>query len=445
MVVCIRRLFARQRFTRHSGYLLGILGLYVLLSGLYTTSTPPLEASDEAAHLGFALYVKDRHALPVADRRRRTLADQEATQAPLYYLVCAALIQSIDTSNAMEFYARRPDSPIGRADIPGPKHMFQGGGDRTFPYRRTMLAVAILRLVSVGFGMLTVWITYRVGRLVAPSAPSVGLVGSALIAFNPMFLFISNSVNNDNLVTLLVTVALFLVLRCRRQIHAVALGVTAGVVVLTKLSGAIVVPVMLFDLMSRKRPWRGRGLRLAVFVIGLAVTAGWWFGRNLRVYGELLALSEHAAMAGNDRYAIDLLALVREWDGFLKSYWGVFGAFNVVYPEWIYFGFFALTVVLLGSLAVWIRRVRPGWDSPVVPLAILAGSNLVAVVYWTSQLFGSQGRLMFPSIAALALLGAQGLHGWKGRVRRPLTVTILAFLLVTAAYAGAVVIPAAYE
>ncbi len=417
---------------------------YLALSWLFHAATPPLEASDEAAHLGFALYVKDQASLPVADRQRPTLAHQEAIQAPLYYVVCAALIRSIDTSNAIEFYARRPDTQIGRADAPGPKHVFLGHGDRSWPYQRTMRAVGILRLTSMLLGLVTVVFTYRIGILVAPETPAVGLLGGALVAFNPMFLFISNSVNNDNLTMAMMAGALWGLVRHAHRVHPAALGGVSGAMVLTKVSGGIVIPAALYDLWVRKLSWTAMGRQATLFAGAFLLTAGWWFARNLQLYGEFLALTEHVAMSGNDRAGVDLLALLREWEGFLKSYWGVFGAFNVVYPEWIYLGFFAITGLLTGSLGWWCVRDGGKARSRVVPLVIVAGANLLAVVYWTSQLFGSQGRLMFPSIAALAVLGAQGLHAWGDRSRPILEWTIVMFLIATATYGAVTVIPAAY-
>lgn len=75
------------------------------------------------------------------------------------------------------------------------------------------------------------------------------------------------------------------------------------------------------------------------------------------------------------------LALIEEWDGFLKSYWGIFGAFNVVYPDAVYYAFYGLTPLGFGSLAPWWRRSRGAVPSGVVPLAVCVVLKLLAVAW----------------------------------------------------------------
>jgi dolichyl-phosphate-mannose--protein O-mannosyl transferase len=82
-----------------------------------------------------------------------------------------------------------------------------------FPWQGTILAVRLIRLASVLLGACTVYLTWRIGRIVFPSRPELALGAAAVNAFTPMFLFISGAVNNDNLAVALSSCALFLMLR----------------------------------------------------------------------------------------------------------------------------------------------------------------------------------------------------------------------------------------
>jgi hypothetical protein len=188
----------------------------------------------------------------------------------------------------------------------------------------------------------------------------------------------------------------------------------------------------------------GRMKRIGVFFATLGGTCGLWFVRNLLLYGNLTGFAAQVALAGNGRPAWDPFALVREWSGFFKSSWGVFGAFNVVYPEPVYYGFAALTCFLFVSFAVWMstpsaRRMTARWT-----LVAMIAINLAAVAWWTSRLLGSQGRFMFPSIAATSLLAMASLAVLGSAVASKLRLAIVALLFLAALFAFAGMIPRSY-
>ena len=55
---------------------------------------------------------------------------------------------------------------------------------------------------------------YALARRIFPDRPSIPIGTALLIAFNPMFIFITASVNNDNLTILLTSLALYLSVLC---------------------------------------------------------------------------------------------------------------------------------------------------------------------------------------------------------------------------------------
>jgi hypothetical protein len=170
---------------------------------------------------------------------------------------------------------------------------------------------------------------------------------------------------------------------------------------------------------------------------------GWWFVRNRLVYGQWNPVSVQAALAHNLRPGTEPFALLREWDGFIKSYWGVFGGFNVIFPDVVYTIFFGLTGLLVLAVAAFVIRRRRTLPPGLVCGVALVAVNLLAVAVWTSRLYGSQGRLMFPSLGVASAAAAVSLAAC-GRHRNRVAAGMVAVLAVAAACGALFVIPAQY-
>ncbi|MDR3467163.1 MAG: hypothetical protein P4M07_14605 [Xanthobacteraceae bacterium] len=423
-----------------------VLG-YLLLCVAFHRASPPLEVSDEAGHMAYVLSVKATHRLPLADvNDHRPIGVQEVTQPPLYYGLGALLIWPIDTSNAEDFFHFRSSAPVGRADLPGPMNMWYQDGDRR--YRQTMLAIAVLRGFSALLGLATIILAFFTARALFPANRGAPFFASMLIAFNPMFLAIANSVNNDNLVSCAVAggVALIVHLQNRefRLLHSAGLGAIASLAFLAKVSGLILVPVIMLQILRARVPLARKAIAIGVFGAVMAMLCGWWIALNYVRYGEPLALGIHGALARNTRIHPDIFALFREWSGFYKSYWGVFGAFNVIYPDWVYFLYLGLSALLaallLGYCVKYRRTMPPGLDL----LLLVMATNCAALVWWTSHLTGSQGRLLFPSISAISVCFAAGIELLPRQARRWFVPALAIGLFALCVYGAIVIIPAAY-
>ena len=70
-------------------------------------------------------------------------------------------------------------------------------------YTGTELAMRLIRILSVFLSAGTVYLTYRIALVVRPGHSSLAIGTAAILAFTPMFAFISGSINNDNLAMLL--------------------------------------------------------------------------------------------------------------------------------------------------------------------------------------------------------------------------------------------------
>jgi 4-amino-4-deoxy-L-arabinose transferase-like glycosyltransferase len=340
--------------------------------------------------------------------------------------------------------------------LPGAKNMWEPVPQKEFFPQRTRLAITILRCYSMLLGLGTLLIIYSLAEWLFSTGNPTDKTGIApafavaLTAFNPMFLLISNSVNNDNLVIFFTSVGTYLPLRIKNSPSPIgtdiALGLILGLAVIAKPSGLILTPIVLMQIVLRNCSLRGKLQGVASFVLTATFTCGWWVTFNLFHYHEPFALHLHALVANNIRTKVDPIALLRplEWSGFLKSYWGVFGAFDVIYPGEVYYLFFFITAGLFGCSCYFLIRHRRNLKSAYAWLVIIFGANFFALIWWTSKLSGSQGRLLFPSICSISILFTTGLFLLPQRLRSSVYIILAGTLLLVAAYGAWWVIPSSY-
>ena len=447
------------RKTQHPWLLLIVLA-YITLGVTYALATPPLEASDEYKHYPFVQYVQARRALPVLNPDDPGLWLQEAAQPPLYYLLMAALTAPIDTSDLPELHHENPHAFIGHpGQVTNKNLIIHDPAREAFPWQGAVLAVYLIRFASIGLGVGTVLLAARLGSTLFNSR--VGLLAAALTAFNPMFLFVSAAVNNDSLAILLGHLGLYLLVRLWQdapnpracwQRYAV-LGAVLGLGMLTKISlGGLLglTGLTLTWLAWRRREWRllfGGGA--IVVAVALAIF-GWWFTRNLRVYGDPTGLNAFIAVQGTRDAPIAWDDWVGEFGTFYRSYWGLFGGVNVAAPEPFYFvcNLAALvgaagvgTFVLDEVQGLWRWRKRPrGQTCPELCqrdgtwlLAAWAAVLLLLLLRWNIISAAFQGRLIFPALGALNVLWAVGLLAWTSDGKRPALALVLSGWMLGAA------------
>jgi hypothetical protein len=393
-----------------------ILATFAVIAAIYSVATPIFEASDEVSHYAVVQHIADTGELPVQQPGVKTAWDQEGSQPPLYYLLVSIIARSIDTRDAAERMTRNPHAAPGDPSLDANRNLVIHSPAENFPWRNTTLAVHLIRFLSILMGAGTIGLSYLIARRIFPDRPSIPIGTAALIAFNPMFIFISASVNNDNLTILLTSLALYLGVLCwyepsgridrSGRVRRLSLGIVLGGAALSKISGLTLLPVIALILTIRHlrvRDWRGWIVSGVLIALPVVLIAGWWYARNVQLYGELFGLDTMVAIAGPR--SMSLLNLVPEYDGFRYSYWALFGAVNIVTFPLAYVIFDLFTLISVVGVVVWFVRNRRG--SQTLLLLILAIYVLIVflgVMRWTMMTPASQGRLMFPAIAAISLL-----------------------------------------
>ncbi|MBN1640156.1 MAG: glycosyltransferase family 39 protein [Anaerolineae bacterium] len=437
-------------------FLYAILTAYVLLALLYSLTTPFFEKTDELYHVAYIVHLADGKGFPAFDPHNP--ARQEATQPPLYYLAGALLIAGIDTGDMASLTRLNPYyRPIWDGVAGDNRNRYMHTVDEVTPRSGAALAVRLLRCLSIAIGGAAVVCTYFVSIALFSERRWLAAAAMALCAFNPRFLYVSGTVNNDVMVAATCALTGLLALRAMRapQLrlrHAVALGVALGAALLSKVSAVVMLPVVACALIyaAHKAAGSGRGvlplvLRWGgVILVCAAALSGWWFARNaILLGGDLAGTTVHVTKWGRRTEALTLDDLRLEVQGLEESYWAVFGLNSIPIARWInliLFGVDRLALVGAIVLAVkqWTRwRLDRETRLALLALAVWAAGSLASVCYWIALMRGvNLGRLLYPAIAALSTGIALGLCQFAPRRWQPAVVGIASVGLLALAVAS---------
>jgi 4-amino-4-deoxy-L-arabinose transferase-like glycosyltransferase len=432
-----------NRIGRHKAITL-ILLAFVLLGLAYSVVNPLHEATDELRHYRFVRYIAVNRSLPVQGVEP---CRSQSHHPPLFYLLSALATAAINTGRDLcyvppqnPFWAYR-DWEVGTDN----KNQFLHGPDEAFPWRGEALAVHIVRAINVLIGAGVVWLTWASGRTLWPDQPAMAIGAAAIVAFNPMFLYMSGAINNDVIAAFsgaAVTLACLRLLRAPAGLigpsflwrnegpGGVGWGLIFGVLytlaLMSKFNLAAV--IVLIEAAITWVAWRRGQWRLGWqvnFVMGLVtiLLAGWWFVRNQLLYGEPTGFRIVTELWGvrdpNESWGLAFSELPYVW----SSLWGRFGFGQIPLPQAIYNGLFWLALIgLLGlPIGVFITRrhgekEKEGEGRELVGLVfLLLNVALIFAVLFSYMLVspaGPMGRFFFPGLPAFALLIFWGFKNW---------------------------------
>ncbi len=433
--------------------LLLVLAAYACLALAYNLATPMGEGPDETEHFAFTQYLLTEGRLPLAPARQ----DEGMIQAkhpPLYYGLGAL----IGMGGRVEDLGFRPNPFFSFAwDSGEPHNAMLHFSREAFPYQDApeQRDARVLRLLSLAFGMITVWASWALARLAWPGRPALALLASSLVAFLPGFVFSSAVFTNDAAANACAALALLAALRLsapgagRRE--AMQAGLALGLCLLAKLTTlpllGLVGLAWLWQLWRRRSAGRsavrGDAVRLGAWIaLPAALLSGWWFLRNMRLYGwsDPLGWQRFSARATDLERQIPLSQeLGSYWRIQLDSFWGWFGWLAVRLEAWQYLVARGLALLMLVGLALWFARSWRAAAEPARRATILsllcAGAVYLSVFRLAFEMntIVAHGRLLYTALPALGLLGATGLLAltparaeWRAAVLGSLLMAALA-------------------
>ena len=452
-----------------------ILVAYLALGSAYVLNTPLWQAPDEPAHFNYVRDLAEGRGFPVLqmgdyDQQylERIMAAHfppemsidriryESHQPPLYYLL---------------------EVPIYRA--------LEG--------RPLAQQVVSLRIFSLLLGALLLTAVYRAVRRILPGEQTLAVGVTALVAFIPQHLHVTGSINNDILGELFLTVVLLLLLArmqpAARQLFVqgphpfaalragsnplpkgegtssvstaflhmpspawgggLTLGVALGLALLVKDTAYVAVPLIplglaLGDLLTGRVRWARLALATAgVYAVALAIS-GWWFLRNMSVYGglDIFGLARHGqVVVGQPRVGVfDGAAAGRFVTVGFQSFWAQFGWMGVPSDSRTYAVAGALTLLAAAGLVIFLARearvpsLSPYQRASLTLLAVAFLLVLAGVVHYNLEFIQPQGRYFYPALLPTSLFAYLGLRQFMGR--RPVLPTALLSLslFILAAY-----------
>jgi tetratricopeptide (TPR) repeat protein len=248
--IACKQLTARWR----ERILLLVLALLWLALFLNSARLLPFHAGfDVAEHLKYITYIQEHRALPLPTD------GLEMYQPPLYYLIGAAALS------------------VCKLSINDPQ------------------SVVILRLLGGLLGIAQFVLVFLSLRLLLPVRAAI--IGLLLAAFLPMHVYVAQYVTNEMLAATLATAALYLCLRLLksevpRVWQFVWLGVALGATILSKVTGILLLPMIIAALTVRLRGTR-TPITIAVRDLGLLVAicfvvCGWQYARIWMRFGTPL-------------------------------------------------------------------------------------------------------------------------------------------------------------
>lgn len=439
-----------------------ILAGYVGLGAWFAITTPAWQAPDEPAHYNYIAQVARGDVLP-------TIGEGDWNQAYLDALLASRFApELLDDLDTIRYENHQPPLYYWLASLP----YLLSGGD-----------LIVLRLFSVGLGVVTVVASYAIGRELYPAQPAIALGMMALVAFLPQHLAMLASVNNDALAGAVIALTLLALISYLKggQVSVMRLGYIGGVILITKTTAYFALGLILLALLMRAIRLRENFI-VKLFVVALPISAfaGFWFGRNMLTYGvpDFLGLAAHDRIVVGQLRTADLIAEIGTQAYFLrgaettfKSFWGQFGWMAVPMPDGVYYGI--LGVLLLALTGWFIRILIPRASKPYKPLdtpfphisyAVNVGDNptlpytetvddtvpglpagvrpqvwllllmaltlaMAQFIYYNTEFVQFQGRYMFGGLIPLALLIVLGVDSWRNLiVRRAWVLTVLPFL-----------------
>jgi hypothetical protein len=170
-------------------------------------------------------------------------------------------------------------------------------------------AIHAVRLAMAASGLLGVWAAVVLVRRVDPENTRRAIIAAGLLLFLPVHIYMSAMLSEEVLVTALISIAVVGVALdltspprpSRALVWAAVFGAVAGLALLTKLTGLLVVGAggAAYAIEGIRSGDKIAGLRrAAVFAVVASLVGGWFFVWNLLTYGYLYphGLEVHSVM-----------------------------------------------------------------------------------------------------------------------------------------------------
>jgi Predicted membrane protein (DUF2142) len=431
--------------------------------------TPPFQAPDEVDHFAYTQSLIERGQAPSRDPGAHLPRWSSAEMLALEDVSFFTDHQAADTRppwlSVQERYHRaqvarlhpRSDNGGGNetAATHGPIYYAALVPAYTVAGSSPFSQLTLMRLTSALLGALTVLFTFLLARQLIPGRQWLAVLAALLVAYEPMYGFISGVVNNDVGVNAGAAALELLLIRMLRRGITVPSGALTGAVLLAlpvvKGTGLSLYPVA--GLVFLAVLWRYHSRADLFAWVALALSAVLVGELSAHLLGGLrpsssgvgtLAISSNASAVGDALHDIPGF-LSYLWQVFLPRLpfmaphfpasvypafvifvergWATFGSYTVSFPHWVYVVILVAMVSAI-PLCAWAARrewswVRRHWLELIavisMPVAVIVGFEAAYYTPGVRPVIAEVGRYAFPAIGPLAVLVVGALHAFGRR------------------------------
>lgn len=395
-----------RRLTTH--HIIAVLtALVAMLASVMALTNPLGEAPDEPAHMAYVRFLVSAQRLPV-QCASPCVSDVpgEGHQPPLAYVLAALVSWPWLNDSTWQTPAANPDFIWNGGNSP---QAYIHGTQEQWPWQGVALAWHVSRLLSVLWVTIAVWVIGHIALRI--STPPVALLAVALLVITPQTAFIGSTVSNDALLFCLASLALWVTLRTTTRAGVWGLTGIICAAMLTKQNAIVLWPLVAWVLWYRvpRSQWMSSILGCSIIAL---LALGWWYLRNLQLYGDPLgyALFQQTYRSDSVNYA-SLTTWLSVWRQLIRSSWGTFGWMSISLPAWWYQ--IATSITIIATIGVIAHLRRP----PTLPPLRLMLALLIAIsAAWLATLTHSvgsvvwQSRLIIMAWPAIAITAAVGLR-----------------------------------
>jgi hypothetical protein len=345
--------------------------------------------------------------------------------------------------------------------------------------------LTLMRITSALIGALVALFTFLLARELAPRRPWLAVLAALLVAYEPMYGFMSGIVNNDVGVNAAAAALELLLLRMLRRGMTVPWAALTGAVLVAlpnvKGTGLSLYPVA--GLVFLGTLWRHHGRRDLVAWLALAAGALLFAGVSSLVLDGLAPAASaggggSAAISSNASAVSEALHHIPSylsylWQAvlprlpfmtpyfphpthpgfvlfddpgfviFVERGWAAFGWYDVYFPHRLYVVICLVMLAFVG-LGVWAARRERAWLDRhrletlaliAMPVAVVAGFTAAYFTTTPRAVIAEFGRYAFPAIGPLAVLCVGALHA-LGRRRMLSAGVILLVAMIGLSYAS---------
>ncbi|NHN34256.1 DUF2142 domain-containing protein [Paenibacillus agricola] len=400
-----------------------ILFILFIKSLVWMVVIPPFQTPDEPAHFSYIQYLSESKKIPLIGKSLGYSHELNSAHNILNVNRIAWVGDKMDIRNykIMSDFKVLPEHKQSSGSSPAASYspLYYSIGSLAYTLFNSfsiLVRVYAIRLVSVLFGLLTVYFTYLIGRKIRPSSPMFASCLSLMVGLHPMFSLVSISVNNDALLNLFAVLTIYRLLHMKIEAkQMVGMGVLLGLGLLIKPTSIFVVSAALFFtlviIIREKIQLRKAVNHYLRLVIPMLIIYSPWAIFSYVHYKSILGGKGLQPMGDTTRtlvfYFAESFNISRLRDIWIKMFWADFGWTNVLFDSFIMYKLIALLLVITTvGVILFISQKKEAYPFAAASLVIIVGNviflYIVEIMYFQEfKNFMLQGRYLFTSIVPI--------------------------------------------